>query len=332
MGGGATTYTSARFGPTRGNSGPIPAEDHEIAPYDPRPGDSGTPRGGTLAEDVHCASCGHNLRGCSVGGTCPECGRPIKETLDGMPVDPGSREHAADGVRRLGRSYLLSAGAALAGVGCVGPVMVVLGLVGAAQRLMSLRAAQVALPRSREGQFGQLLGRAMAICAAEIAAGLLALAGPSVIGTFATSATAAASGTVFAAAWLGVTALGAVASWLLIDEAIARYALEVERQRLPAVLAVAATAPIAAALLLGAIPGQPAAFAFLAGALRIAGIALWVVAALLLAHQGSSAGDELAGGPRRRRTVTTEARPGAQPARRAARRTPPDDDAPIPLE
>ena len=69
----------------------------------------------------------------------------------------------------------------------------------------------------------------MAICAAEIAAGLLALAGPSVIGTFATSATAAASGTVFAAAWLGVTALGAVASWLLIDEAIARYALDWSR-------------------------------------------------------------------------------------------------------
>ena len=44
----------------------------------------------TLALDITCRGCGYNLRGLSPAGRCPECGRPVRDSLAGNAL------HAAD--------------------------------------------------------------------------------------------------------------------------------------------------------------------------------------------------------------------------------------------
>ncbi|GMU24426.1 MAG: hypothetical protein AMXMBFR13_45000 [Phycisphaerae bacterium] len=64
-----------------------------------------------IARDFSCQFCGHNLRGLLLDDRCPECGRPIRDTLKGPPpYSPGYR---------LAR---LMIGTAIAVVWCMGIV------------------------------------------------------------------------------------------------------------------------------------------------------------------------------------------------------------------
>jgi 2-amino-4-hydroxy-6-hydroxymethyldihydropteridine diphosphokinase len=89
---------------------------------------------GTLAKrvqrdpDIHCSSCGYNLRGLPVNGHCPECGKSIKETLEELAeLDPAAHEQ----LRRAG----LIALAALAGCAVDG-VLFVMDAVALAERTL----------------------------------------------------------------------------------------------------------------------------------------------------------------------------------------------------
>jgi len=89
---------------------------------------------GTLAKrvqrdpDIHCSSCGYNLRGLPVNGHCPECGKSIKETLEELAeLDPTAHEQ----LRRAG----LIALAALAGCAVDG-VLFVMDAVALAERTL----------------------------------------------------------------------------------------------------------------------------------------------------------------------------------------------------
>lgn len=64
-----------------------------------------------IARDFNCQFCGYNLRGLLLDDRCPECGRPIRDTLKGPPpYSPGYR---------LAR---LMIGTAIAVVWCMGIV------------------------------------------------------------------------------------------------------------------------------------------------------------------------------------------------------------------
>lgn len=79
------------------------------------------PRDDPLASELLCVSCGYDLRGLDVDGSCPECGRPIASSIN----PPGAL--AADRrwmTRATGSIRILARGGAI-GLGCA-PV---LGLV-----------------------------------------------------------------------------------------------------------------------------------------------------------------------------------------------------------
>jgi 2-amino-4-hydroxy-6-hydroxymethyldihydropteridine diphosphokinase len=76
--------------------------------------------------DIHCSSCGYNLRGLPVSGNCPECGKSIKETYEELAEqDPAAHE-------ALRRSAVVAL-AALAGCAVDG-VLFVMDAVTLAER------------------------------------------------------------------------------------------------------------------------------------------------------------------------------------------------------
>ena len=328
MAAAATTYTPIRFGQRARNSAES-TEEARISPQERRP-DRPTPRRGQrVGEDLACAGCGHNLRGAAVAGNCPECGRPVGQTLHGTAVDPGERDAAADAMRSLAKSYLLSAGAPLALVACIGPVLLVLAGIGLAQRIIGLVGARRALVRGTGDAQGKAMGRALTASIAEAACWLPAiLAALGACGALPKDLVGPAERLVVNL-WFGSTVLSLVASWAFIDATIANHALDVERRRLPAIVALASVLPLAAAAAAHAVPNVPV----IGGVATVVGTILWASACALLSHQGSGAGDELAGGPRRRVLRTPEdPEDGAGGIVRPVARRPPDDDSPIPLD
>ncbi len=55
-----------------------------------------------VIDDVSCVGCGYNLRHSRAAGSCPECGRPITDSLWAL-ARPG---RVARGLRSVGKSYL----------------------------------------------------------------------------------------------------------------------------------------------------------------------------------------------------------------------------------
>lgn len=54
-----------------------------------------------LAQNLDCAACAYNLRGLSLEGACPECGRAVRESLPGLGflrADPRWLKHLATGL------------------------------------------------------------------------------------------------------------------------------------------------------------------------------------------------------------------------------------------
>ena len=217
----------------------------------------------------------------------------------------------------------MGAGAVLAGSRCIGPVLLVIALLGAVQRVIALSGAKSAVPAGTECALGSLRRRALAVAAAEIVLAIVALVAPAILPQL---------NSVPWAAWFGTSVLGVVTSWMFLDEAASRFALDMPRSRRPAVMALASAPPAALAELAIAIQTGGGGWGaevvwFVAG---FTGSALWVLACLLAAHQASASGDEIAGGPRRgRATARSDA---SVRAPRAVRRSAPEDDAPIPLD
>ncbi|MBN1342061.1 MAG: hypothetical protein JXQ73_05235 [Phycisphaerae bacterium] len=99
---------------------------------------------GALDADIHCASCGYNLRGLRPSGRCPECGTPIARSLRGDLLavsDPNWVARIARGATYAYRGFIalvlliiaavIGVGAGLALFGPIGPgdtaVVVLLG-------------------------------------------------------------------------------------------------------------------------------------------------------------------------------------------------------------
>ena len=60
------------------------------------------PASATVVADVSCHGCGYNLRGATYGGRCPECGRPVRDSLTTLD-NPTT---VARGLRALAKSSL----------------------------------------------------------------------------------------------------------------------------------------------------------------------------------------------------------------------------------
>ncbi len=102
-----------------------PVEDEqgyrlEADPPSPSPPPAAHPGGATLEsdtvdDDVICLQCGYNVRGLPRGGRCPECGTPIKRSLQGNLLRYSSPAYLAT----LNRGVLLILAAIAAQVICV---------------------------------------------------------------------------------------------------------------------------------------------------------------------------------------------------------------------
>ena len=85
------------------NGEPAPARQVPAAEGDdPRqPAAVGGPT--DVSQDMPCLGCGYNLRGLRSDGRCPECGKPVRHTLDGDLLNLGPRAY----LRKLRRGALL---------------------------------------------------------------------------------------------------------------------------------------------------------------------------------------------------------------------------------
>ena len=202
--------------------------------------------------------------------------------------------------------------------------------IGAAQRIIALRTARGILVRDPSSEHGKITSRAMQAAIAEAIAW-----GPAMLAAVGTlSGLPAGIGgpaeEFLIDLWFGASVLSCVATWMFVDATIARFAVDVERRRLPAMLALAAVAPLLVAAVCRALPAAPPSLGWILTGL---GALLWASASVLLAHQATGAGDDLAVGPRRRVLRTPEDPPDDARGPVAARRPKPaDDDAPIPLD
>lgn len=265
----------------------------------------------------------------SLKAHCPECGKPVLDTVQGVAVDTGERDAAADALRSYGKSFLYGLPLGFHAVGCIGPPVALVSLLGSVQRLIALRNAANALPKDALAS-SRAFGRARTACIAE-----LALGGPAllVLATPAAALLGAGPGRFVAllvsSLWFGAMALGMIAGWLALDTAVARLSLPVRRRAVVPVvvlglvpLMLVADVVSAADLPWGSAVSAPA---------RILAALAWAAASGMLAFDGSAAGDEVAGGARRRPPLTTPDDEPAEPRRQARPRTP-EDDAPIPVD
>src|SRR5690606_23025543 len=66
-------------------------------PGAPRAGLPGAGAGAPIAAGIRCAHCRYDLSGTPLGGTCPECGTPVAETVRRLQqaADPEATNNAA---------------------------------------------------------------------------------------------------------------------------------------------------------------------------------------------------------------------------------------------
>ncbi|HRJ50050.1 MAG TPA: hypothetical protein PKU91_05935, partial [Phycisphaerales bacterium] len=72
--------------------------DHDPAPGLDSAGTNGPPNPqerGMVEGDRACVACSYNLRGLPVLGLCPECGRPVMDSLRGILLEFASRDYVA---------------------------------------------------------------------------------------------------------------------------------------------------------------------------------------------------------------------------------------------
>lgn len=291
------------------------------------------PAGGEVAVDLPCVRCRYNLRGAPQSGNCPECGAPIKETLAGLSAEERRREGAADAVRSYGKSFAFGIPLGLFMVGCLGPPVALVALIGSGARLVALRN----LAREADGGIDAAdLRRARALAVAELAAGapalLMLVEGMSwAIGPTADETVRLA----LAGLWFGTMALGTIAGSMLLDRIASRLPVEFERPTVIHALALGAAPVVMLGMILSAA-GIPTSLVVL---VRLAGAAAWGTGAAMLAFRGSMIADELRAAPGARRAQPRDAEPGnagprerPDPRARAQARHRLEDDSPIPLD
>lgn len=265
----------------------------------------------------------------SLKANCPECGKPVLDTVQGVAVDTGERDAAADALRSYGKSFLYGLPLGFYAVGCIGPPVALVSMLGSVQRFIALRNAANALPRDVFSS-SQAIGRARTACIAEMALGAPALL---VLATSAAGVLGADAGRFvvlfLSSLWFGAMALGMIAGWMVLDTAIARLSLPLRRRTIVPIV-VLALVPLMLVADVVAAAAPPWGSAVSAPARILAALA-WAAASGMLAFDGSAAGDEVAGGARRRPALTTPEDEPAEPRPRARPRTP-DDDAPIPID
>ena len=215
MDGGATTYTWIRFG-TRTPKSPDFPEEPPISPYQDRSSAPPSPTTGRIGQDLECSGCGHNLRGLDAGGKCPECGRPVRKSLEGVALDQGQRDQFAEGLRALGKSALLMIAAPLAPTAWLGPIAVLAAMIGSWSRLNAT---------SGLAGIGVERGRSSSTAAAELGLGAMVLAVRMAGGWVLPDWAANVALAVLASLWMGTAVAGLVATWDLVDRTVVHHAL-----------------------------------------------------------------------------------------------------------
>ncbi len=133
------------------------------------------PANATVVEDVACAQCGYNLRGLKARGRCPECGRPVGDSLY-LLTKP---QVVSSAFTELGASYLahgaLGFGCMLsvAGIGLVWFTMLVL-VAGGLVRMHSAFVLRFGAGLQHLPAVGNLATRLLVLSVIEFAA-LIAL-------------------------------------------------------------------------------------------------------------------------------------------------------------
>jgi len=114
---------------------------------------------GRISEALDCVKCGTGLRGLSISATCPECGEPVRSTLQACTLD--DPEYARRGFEDYGMTLKI-AGVAPAGL----PLMAVLGplvavvLVGAGFVRVSATGRILRSGMKMSPRMGRVLGLA----------------------------------------------------------------------------------------------------------------------------------------------------------------------------
>lgn len=285
------------------------------------------PATGGVAVDLTCRQCRYNLRGVQQAGNCPECGTPVRETLSGVAPAEGRREAAADALRSFARSYLSAIPLGLFMVGCLGPPIAVLSIVGSVARIVALRHLAAA---EGVGLDAADLRRARALAIAEIAVGvpaiLMLVQGLAwAIGPTADDVLRLA----LAGLWFGTMVLGAIAASMLLERTGAGLPVELDPHAVVHALLLGSAPVVVLGMVLGAA-GLPAALVIL---VRLAGAAAWGVGATMLAFRGTLVADEFGAlpAPRREGAAKGPSEPADLAARAQVRRVH-EDDSPIPLD
>ena len=254
---------------------------------------------------------------------------PVRDSAQGVSGPDGERERAADAVRSLSRSFLLTAALGGVVIPLIGVPLGVVALIGAFQRLMALRALEstemgrrlIPADWSRRVRAGAITE----LCAGGVAV-ILSLVGVSAVVAI------AADGL-----WFGAGAISAVAGGMGLRAALARAAATAEvvdpgRGIVPMLSGLGAVALGVAASSVGAsLPGVSE----LAALLMLAGVGAWAIGAIMVAFAGSALAGEVSLPSKAARHLLDgrgDAAPteitASVPVVRAA--APPPDDDPIP--
>lgn len=298
-----------------------------------------------MLEDLPCTGCGYNLKGLTVTGVCPECGREVMDSTGDADRPKAGIEVLRSATQTYGSAHRNTMVFALACVFSSTPclltvvsVVVFLGVVQRAIGLFQMRRA-VQLTSDRVASAHRL---------ACVATGCEALAGALLLATalfnLSMLPSVAAGGldtfTLLVLVWSGPLGFGLLASAALSDALATHYVLHLERSR--AAVAVAFAAPSAGAAAMGLwvladLVGSRVltAFGFLA---TLGAAALWVFAGWAAYCYATGTADRMHSpsdtAPVRRDDLAAVPQPAAytSPEEQAAAQRLREDDSPIPMD
>jgi len=311
----------------------------------------GRSRGGMkVLNHLRCVQCKYNLRGLDVIGVCPECGRPVADSLRGSDAQREESERVLPGMlmyvggQRATMAFLLATPASMfLFVACLMLLGCLATMTGSVIRVLGLRAWSRAAPESALTSSIEFR-RAWSMAIAELVVGGVVLLSllfnvtaymPDVLGSLVQL--------TLVLAWGVTLALGMQASTTLADAVDGHFSLNVERWRVQAILAAAAPVSIALVDLVFMSfiwIGESRVMTAVYVATSLLAIGLWASAAWATRNYFQGVSDLMHALPGAYRTAlhdkairaenlprTAPTTPAAREAQRQA-----EDDSPIPLD
>lgn len=299
---------------------------------------------------LRCVQCKYNLRGLDVIGVCPECGRPVADSLRGSDVQREESERVLPGMlmyvggQRATMAFLLATPASMfLFVACLMLLGCLATMTGSVIRVLGLRAWSRAAPESALTSSIEFR-RAWSMAIAELVVGGVVLLSllfnvtaymPDVLGSLVQL--------TLVLAWGVTLALGMQASTTLADAVDGHFSLNVERWRVQAILAAAAPVSIALVDLVFMSfiwIGESRVMTAVYVVTSLLAIGLWASAVWATRNYFQGVSDLMHALPGAHRTalhdkaIRAENLPRAAPSTPAAREAQrqAEDDSPIPLD